>query len=110
MSFENQINQWIILDNQLRIANERVKELRERRSNIGKNITDYANNKTDKIPFTGGHLKIVNTRVHEQLTFSYLERSLREIIKNESQINIILEHIRNKREVKIVPEIKRFID
>jgi dihydroorotase len=53
-------------------------------------------------------LKFVDTKVPEPLTFKYLEKTLGEIIKNESQVQVIMEHIKQKRAIKIVPEIKRF--
>jgi dihydroorotase len=53
-------------------------------------------------------LKFVDTKVPEPLTFKYLEKTLGEIIKNESQVQLIMEHIKQKRTVKVVPEIKRF--
>ena len=42
MSFENQIQQWVQLDNQLKQINEKTKELREKRNILEKNITTYA--------------------------------------------------------------------
>ena len=53
-------------------------------------------------------LKFVDTKVPEPLTFKYLEKTLGEIIKNDSQVQLIMEHIKQKRSVKVVPEIKRF--
>jgi hypothetical protein len=111
MIFENQIKQWIQLDNQLKELNERTKDLREKRNNIEKNITSYAidnniSNSTFEINDT--RLKLTNTRIPEPLTFKYLEKSLSEIIKNENQVKLIIEHVKQKREIKIVPEIKRF--
>jgi dihydroorotase len=53
-------------------------------------------------------VKFANTKVIEPLTFRYLEKTLGEIIKNENQVKIIMDHIKQKREIKIVPEIKRF--
>ena len=111
MNFENQIKQWVQLDNQLKEINERAKELREKRNSLEKNITNYAasNNLSNSMVQLGdGKLKFVNTKVPEPLTFKYLEKTLGEIIKNESQVQLIMEHIKQKREVKIVPEIKRF--
>ena len=55
-----------------------------------------------------GKLKFTNTKVPEPLTFKYLEKTLGEVIKNENQVKLIMEHIRQKREIKVVPEIKRF--
>lgn len=111
MSFENQIQQWVSLDNQLKQLNEKVKDLRDKRNNLEENITSYASennlsNATVKI--SDGRLKFTNTKVQEPLTFKYLEKTLGEVIKNESQVKLIMEHLKQKRSVKIVPEIKRF--
>ena len=111
MSFESQIQQWVQLDNQLKQINEKVKDLREKRNTLEQNITIYAasNNLTNStVQISDGKLKFVNTKIQEPLTFKYLEKTLNEVIKNESQVKLIIEHIRQKREIKIVPEIKRF--
>ena len=111
MSFENQIQQWVLLDNQLKQLNEKVKDLRYKRNDLEENITTYASennlsNATVKI--SDGKLKFTNTKVQEPITFKYLEKTLAEVIKNESQVKLILEHIKQKRTSKIVQEIKRF--
>ena len=110
MSFENQIQQWVLLDNQLKQLNEKVKDLRYKRNDLEENITTYASennlsNATVKI--SDGKLKFTNTKVQEPITFKYLETCLREIIKNEDQVTKIVDYVKNKREVKYVPEIKR---
>ena len=111
MSFENQIQQWVSLDNQLKQLNEKVKELRDKRNNLEDNITTYAseNNLSNaSVKISDGRLKFTNSKIPEPLTFKYLERALGEVIKNESQVNLIMEHLKQKRAIKIVPEIKRF--
>ena len=110
-SFENKIQQWIQLDNQLKKLNEQTKQLREQRNSLESNLTSYAktNNIVDTtIKVNNDKLKFVDTKVPEPLTFKYLEKTLGEIIKNETQVQLIMEHIKQKRAVKIVPEIKRF--
>lgn len=111
MSFENQIQKWVSLDNQLKAANEKSKELREQRASLSDSITKYASannlsNATVKI--SDGRLKFITTKVAEPLTFRYLEKSLGEIIKSEAQVKLIMEHIKQHRTVKNVQEIKRF--
>ena len=111
MSFESQIQQWVSLDNQLKTLNEKTRELREKRNNLEDEITKYAssnNLSTTTVKISDGKLRFANTRVPEPLTFKYLERVLGEVIKNENQVKQIMEHIRQKREIKVVPEIKRF--
>jgi dihydroorotase len=111
MSFENQIQQWVSLDNQLKQLNEKTKDLREKRNTLEEKITNYAssNNLSNAtVEISDGKLKFVNTKVQEPLSYKYLEKTLSEIIKNESQVKLIMEHIKQKRAIKIIPEIKRF--
>ena len=111
MSFENKVQQWVQLDNQLKKLNEQTKQLRDQRNSLETNLTSYAktNNMSDAtIKVNNDRLKFVDTKVPEPLTFKYLEKTLGEIIKNEAQVQLIMEHIKQKRTVKIVPEIKRF--
>jgi hypothetical protein len=111
MSFEGQIQQWVQIDNQLKQLNDKAKELRDKRNLLEQNITTHAfsnNLSNSTVKISDGRLKFVNTKVQEPLTFRYLEKTLSEIIKNESQVKLMMEHIREKRAVKIVPEIKRF--
>ena len=42
MNFENQIKQWVVIDNQIKQINEKTKELREKRNNLEQNIANYA--------------------------------------------------------------------
>lgn len=111
MSFENQIQQWVQLDNQIKQLNEKIREIRDKRNILEKNIITYAstnNLSNSSIKISDGRLRFTNTRISEPLTFKYLEKTLSDIIKNETQINLIMEHIKQKREVKFVSEIKRF--
>jgi hypothetical protein len=111
MNFENQIQQWVQLDDHLKQLNEKTKDLREKRNTLQQNIINYAslNNLSNaNVEISDGKLKFTNTKVQEPITFKYLEKTLSEVIKSESQVKLIMEHIKQKRTVKIVPEIKRF--
>ena len=111
MSFENKIQQWVQIDNQVKKLNDQVKQLREQRNSLETNLTSYVktNNITDaSIKINNDKIKFVDTKVPEPLTFKYLEKTLGEIINNETQVQAIMEHIKQKRTFKIVPEIKRF--
>jgi HD superfamily phosphohydrolase len=111
MSFDSQIQQWVQMDNQLKQLNEKTKELREKRNSLEQNIVDYVSSNdlsNATVQISDGKLKFVNTRVTEPLTFKYLEKTLGEVIKNESQVKLIMEHLKQKRSIKVIPEIKRF--
>jgi hypothetical protein len=111
MSFENQIKQWIQLDNQLKELNEQTKTLREKRTSLEKTLTNYiqTNNLSNNVfKCQDVRLKYINSKTTEPLTFKYLEKCLSEVIKNEEHYKSILEYIKTKREIKYVPELKRF--
>jgi len=111
MSFENNIKQWIAVDNQLKTLNDKMKTLRDTRNVLSGNITDYAkqNNLSNSTVNIGDEkLKFVNSKVQTPLTFKFLEKTLGEVIRNEVQAKLIVDQIKDKRESKIVPEIKRF--
>jgi hypothetical protein len=111
MSFEEQIQQWVSLDNQMKQLNDRVKEIRDKRNTLEEKIIHHvsSNNLSSvTVQMNKDKIKFVNTKVTEPLTFKYLESSLNDIIKNNTQVEQIMEHIRKKRTIKIVPEIKRF--
>ena len=111
MSFENQIQQWVTMDNQIKLMNDKIKEMKDKKAKITEGLLDYskANNLSQStVQISDGKLRFVSTKVQSPLTFRYLEKSLNEIIKNEGQIKQIMEYIKSKREVKIVQEIKRY--
>jgi len=111
MSFEQNIQQWVSIDNQIRLLNDKIHELREKKSQLGENITTHVeqnNLRNATVQISDGKLRFVNTKVSSPLTFKYVEKSLGEVIKNQTQVKQIVEYLKEKRDVKVVPEIKRF--
>lgn len=110
MSFENQIQKWVQIDNQLKQLNDKVKELRDAKSELCKNITTHVsqnNLSAATIQISDGQLKFMETRVAAPLTFKHLEKCLAEIINNETQVKQIVDYVKQNREIKTSPEIKR---
>jgi len=111
MNFEQTIQQWVLLDNHIKNYNEKLKELRTKRENIEQKLSQHAlnNNLMNSVIKTNdSRLKFVNTKITSPLTFKYIEKTLGEIIKNTEQVNTIVNYIKNNREQKVVPELKRY--
>jgi len=109
-SFEQHVQQWVSVDNQIRVLTEKLHELRDNKNNIGEQLTSYidSNNlKNATIQISDGKIKFVTTKVTAPLTFKYVEKTLGEVIKNEKQVQQIVNYLKQKRETKLVPEIKR---
>jgi hypothetical protein len=108
-NIEKQIQQWVILDNQYKLVQEKAKELREKKSSLLESITSTGGLSTNSVVnITDGRLKLVNTNSTTPLTFTYLETCLSEIIKNEEQVKKIVDYLKKRRETKTVTELKRY--
>lgn len=109
--FEENIQKWVSLDNQLRLINEKAREVREKKANLMESLIDYAETnqiENANIQISDGRLKFTKTQVTEPLTFKYLEKTLSEIIRDTTQVKQIIAYIKRSREIKVVQEIKRF--
>jgi len=110
MGFEDEIQQWVLIDNKMKILNEQIKQLRDRKNSLEQGIINYVsshNLSKSAIEISDGILKVTNTKVTQTLTFTYVEKTLGEIIHDEVKVKQIIAHLKQKRESKIVPEIKR---
>jgi hypothetical protein len=111
MSFEQQVQQWVHLDNQIKTLNEKLKELRENKHVLTENLTKQAernNTKHSPLQISDGKLKFVSVNVTNQLTFKYVEKCLGEIIQSKDQVEKIIDYLKKNREVKQVNDIRRF--
>ena len=90
---------------------DKIKELRDKKNTLNDVIFNHVENSNlsnATVQISDGRIKFIKTKDTQVLTFKYLETCLHEIIKNEDQVNKIVEYIKNKREIKYVPEIRRF--
>lgn len=111
MNFEQTLQQWLVLDNEVKNYNQKIKDIRAKQKNTEDLLINYAYSKNllySTIKLQNDKFKFVNTKITSPLTFKYLEKSLGEIIKNSEQVKAIMNYIKNNRESKIVPELKRF--
>jgi len=110
MTFEQNIQQWVSIDNQIKLLNDKIHELREKKHDLGETINSYIEKnelKNATVQISDGKLRFVSTKVASPLTFKYVEKALGDVIKNQTQVKQIVEHLKSNREIKIVPEIKR---
>jgi len=110
-AFDKQIQKWIELDNKLKKINNEIKITREMKNDLEASIMEIVNNKkllNTSISTTDGRLRFIETKSSNPLSLTFVEQCLHEIIPNASQVQHILKYIKEKREIKINPEIKRY--
>lgn len=110
MSFEEQIKSWVNLDNQIKILNEKLKDLRTQRNDVNDEIMDYVetenlNNATVQI--SDGKLRFIESKQTTPLTLKFVKDCLSKCIPNETDVEKIMQFIKESRSVKVVNDIKR---
>lgn len=111
MSFEENIKNWVAIDNQIKLLNEKAKELRENKNTMENSIMSYVkiNKLTNAVVnISDGKLKFVTTKQTPPLTLKYVEDCLKKCIKSEEQVKHIMNYIKDSRESKYSPDIKRY--
>jgi len=108
--FIENIKTWVVIDSKLKLVNEKIKEMREKKNFLLNQINDYVydnNMKDTKIEITDGELVFCERKEYAPLTYKYIEECLQNIIKDEKHIEYILNYIKNNRKIKVVNDIKR---
>lgn len=107
LGFNKELEEWVNIDNQLKELHIKTLELREKKNRLNVSLFEQVNRNQIQptIKTSLGQFKFVNTKVQQALTFKYLEKSLLDVIKNDSQVKKIIEYIKAKREIKTVQEI-----
>ena len=110
---ETNIKKWVVLDDQIKSINERVKEMKDQRDEVEGVIMEYVEtnkleNATAKI--TGGKLRFVESKHTAPISLKLLESCLRECVADSTKVEYILNYIKDKREIKYSRDIKRFFD
>ena len=113
MTLQDNIKEWIKIDNEITSLNSRVKELRDSKKPIQCCIVEHIETENlfdATVKISDGRLKFVQQRQATQLTLRYVEQCLKEKIENEETVENIMNHIKNSRESKQSTTIKRFYD
>ena len=108
--FVENIQKWVILDKQLKLIHEKTKEIRENKNKITNDICDYIQTKNlsnTKIEISDGELKMYEKKDYSPLTFTYIEESLAKILTDKSQVDYIIQFLKQNREIKSSIDIRR---
>jgi len=109
-TFDNTINEWVSIDNEVKRLNEKIRKLREERNDKADNIMDFVKtNRIDSssIKITDGMLKFSTSRQTPPLTIKHVEECLKKFISNHDQVKTVMDFVKDTRPTKVVSDIKR---
>ena len=109
-TFVEDVQKWVALDSQLKIVNEKTRLMRESKNALTQRISEYvdANQLRDrKVEISDGSLRFCEKKEYAPLTYGYIQESLSKLIPNPEHVEKIIQHLKENREVKPSPDIRR---
>jgi hypothetical protein len=101
------IQELLLIEKQLKLHTEKIKELRDKKNEVSKNIINSANMSSDsKKILLQNNIKIYSSKIYQPITFKYLELSLDKMISNKEKCIQMIEFIKRNRDFKTVDEVK----
>jgi hypothetical protein len=107
------IRQWVAIDEQMKMINQKTKKIRELKTHLTKNICGYVHNKNmqkNKIYISDGTLSFYDKKEYSPLTYGYVENCLGELITDKKQVDFIIQYMKDHRDIQTVSDIRRNID
>jgi hypothetical protein len=110
VEFQTDVQKWVAIDSQLKLANDKIRQLRESKSQLTSkicNFIDTQNLRDTKLEISDGNLKVYDRKEYSPITFSYIETSLDKIIPNKEHVTYIIKYLKENREITTVSDIRR---
>ena len=108
--FQNDVQKWVALDSQLKLANDKIRQLRDMKNQLTSKICSFIDSnhlRDTKLEISDGNLKIYDHKEYSPITFAYIETSLDKIIPNKEHVAYIVKYLKENREITIVSDIRR---
>jgi cell division protein FtsL len=104
------IKKWVSFDNEIKLLNDKINSLREKKNELKNNILNYVehNNFNKVVSITGGKLSFIHSKHYKPLTLSYINECLSKSIYDKEQIERIMKIIKENRLINQYPDIKRY--
>jgi hypothetical protein len=109
-AFSDMIRKWTAADTQIHNLNNQLRDLRSSRDSITTEVCNYMKTKgldKRKIEISDSTLSYYEKTETSSLSYSYLEKRLGEIIPDKDQVEQIITYLKDKRETKKVPDLRR---
>ena len=111
MSLQENIKQYVILDNEIKEISNHLKSLRQKKNLYNEKIINYIENNNLEnavIKINDGRLNYNINQQSQPLTYKYLENCFNKFFKDKPHISeLLLTFIKNERDIKFIKEIKR---
>jgi hypothetical protein len=109
--FSSNIKEWNILDKKIKVLQENLNTLKNQKTIIKENIINYVENNNLNnavIKVDNNQLRFIKYKQVQPLTFKFLKNCLDDCIEDSSQVDLLIEYIKNQRDIIEYLDIKSY--
>jgi hypothetical protein len=109
-NFSQSVQKYILVDEEIQKLQNQIKTLREQKHDLQDKITTTMNTnnwQNRSLEIGNFELSLTERKQYSSLSYTYLEKTLSQIIPDKTQLEYVLKYLREKREVKTIQEIKK---
>lgn len=108
--FEDYVKKYVEIDNEIESLQGRLRTMKDWKKKVGavilkqmedQNLTDHT------LEINDGTLRYSERKEYSSMSFSYIEKCLNDMISEPEQVKYVIQYLKDKREIKYVPELKR---
>jgi hypothetical protein len=109
MEFEGNLQNWVSIDDNIQQRLLELKRLRQLKTECQTRIFNHVstNPMVGPISIPTGTLSFSNKKTMTPLSFKFIQTCLSECIPNDTQVEQLIQYIKDKREVIYTPYLKR---
>lgn len=114
MDIEKRVKDWVTIDNRLKLLNEEMRDLRDKKRDYENDVLIWATPYVDQgqkptIKISDGKLRIVETKQTQPLSMKFIEECLEQCLSEQNKTQI-MDFIKSRRQTKVIKEVKRTYD
>lgn len=108
--FEDYVKKYVDVDNEIEMLQEKLKTMKDWKKKLtnsivkqmeDKNLTDHT------LEINDGTLRYSEKKEYSSISFTFIEKCLHELIPEPDHVKYVIQYLKDQREIKYVPELKR---
>jgi|LauGreSBDMM110SN_4_FD.fasta_scaffold17809_1 hypothetical protein len=107
--FEDYVKKYIDVDNEIETLQEKLKTMKEWKRKLTSVIVKLMQEQDlteNTLEVYDGTLRYHEKKEYSSVTFAYIEKCLNEMITETDQVKYVIQYLKEKRDVKYIPELK----
>lgn len=108
--FEDYVKKYVEVDNEIEVLQNKLKIMKDWKRKLNGVIVKHMEDQDlveHTLEVSDGTLRYHEKKEYSSVSFTYIEKCLHEMIHEPEQVKYVIQYLKDKREIKYVPELRR---